>query len=141
VAVARSFAYNLARELRVWRDHVPPGPLSPEERADLARYAETMRVVGEIEGEEGALVGLDLEPSTLTLPPLARAVHVALVPGEDEARALLGPLAPLVTCLSGDGQLARHLAPLCPGARRAPLGAMQRPPLDGPVDRRPARPR
>jgi hypothetical protein len=135
-AAASDFAAALARELRAWKTRVPPGPLSPEERADLARYAETMRVVGELHGEEGALVGLDPEPSSLTLPPLPRAIHLALVASENEAHALLTPLAPLVTNLSSDGQLGHHLAALCPGARRAPLGAMQRPPLDGPVDRR-----
>ncbi len=135
-ATASAFAAALAGELRGWRSRVPPGPLAADERADLARYAETMRVVGELHGEEGALVGFDPEPSALTLPPLPRAIHLALVASEEEARALLGPLAPLVTCLSGGGQLAGSLAALCPAARRAPLGRMQRPPLDGPVDRR-----
>jgi hypothetical protein len=52
--------------------------------------------------------------------------------------ALLGPWAPFLTIVGADadGDLARAVRALAPRARKAPLGEMQRPPLDGPVDLR-----
>jgi hypothetical protein len=52
-----------------------------------------------------------------------------------DAAKLLAPLAKGVVVIgSDDTTAARALAPAW--ARLAPLGAMQRPPLDGPVDLR-----
>jgi hypothetical protein len=51
---------------------------------------------------------------------------------------LLAPLRRSITCVGHDSlaSLTSALAAISPGARLAPLGRMQRPPLDGPVDRR-----
>jgi hypothetical protein len=83
-------------------------------------------------------VGLDLDPRALVLPPAARVVHV--VPADaGSGPALLSPWADHLTCVGvgGEGEgLARAVEVMAPRARRAALGAMQRPPLDGPVDLR-----
>jgi hypothetical protein len=51
---------------------------------------------------------------------------------------LLGPWSRAITAIgaAGAGPLVDAVLALLPGARRSPLGVMQRPPLDGPVDLR-----
>jgi hypothetical protein len=133
-ARAEHFASALHTSLTDLARRVPRGPLSLEERASLANYRASLEAVGAVWEASDHLVGLDPAPRALVLPPATRAVHV--VPAS--ASAILAPWARFITCVGADrdGDLASAVRSLAPRARVACLGAMQKPPLDGPVDRR-----
>ncbi len=116
---------------------VPRGPLGGAIRAEIAMYRATMEAIGAFREGGGGGVGLDPAPRALLVPPAARVVHVAPASAEGAA-ALLAPWAPAITALgaAGAGPLLDAARDLLPRARRSPLGRMQRPPLDGPVDLR-----
>jgi hypothetical protein len=117
---------------------VPRGPLDAETEAEIALYCASMEAVGTFHVGLDCAVAVDPEPRVLHLPPPARVVHLARASCED-AQRLLARWAALVTSVGvdDDGPLACSVFSLVPWARRAQLGCMQRPPLDGPVDRRP----
>ncbi|MEO7331461.1 MAG: acyl-CoA reductase [Minicystis sp.] len=125
---------------RVLLDHgtrVPRGPLDGETVSALALYRAATDALGATFTGPHHLLGLDLAPRALLLPPAARALHLApCVPST--IAALLAPWAEYLTTVGaiGDAACLAPLRALAPGARFAPLGRMQRPPLDGPVDRR-----
>jgi hypothetical protein len=134
-------AHDLAASLHVALDaaerRVPRGVLSTAERADALRYAETVAFAGRVWRGRTHVVGSSAGP--LSLPPPGRHVHVRAVVNTDDARACLAPLARHLVALGTDDPA--RLAELAPShARVSGLGAMQRPPLDGPVDLRPLRP-
>lgn len=112
---------------------VPRGPLQPEDRAALRRVEATYGAVGKVWSGPHHLVAFDPEPEALTLLPPLRCTLVVAV---DEVAPLFGPHAAAITALGGLGPLADAIAHLAPDARRGPIARMQRPPLDGPVDRR-----
>jgi hypothetical protein len=134
---ARAFAASLHEALLHHGERVPRGPLGDAERAALAMHRRALDLVGVAFEGPHHLVGVDPEPLAASPAPAHRALTVYPAT-EDRAAALLGPLADFVTTLGArsDGRLGRTVSPLVPGARRAWLGAMQRPPLDGPVDLR-----
>ena len=133
---ARSLAASLDRALASFGRRVPRGPIDAETAAEVTRYRRTMEAVGACHAGDEHAVGVDFEPRALILPPPARVVHVACATVET-APALLAPWADALTCVGGDdGPLARSIQAIAPLARRARLGFMQRPPLDGPVDLR-----
>jgi hypothetical protein len=140
-ARAEAFARALHAALGAEGAIVPRG-LEPEAvLAEIALYRAAVEALGEVHVGEGHVVGVDVAPRALVLPPAARVVHVVAARA-DEAAALVGAWAPLVAALGADdlgAPLARAIAALAPGARTSALGRMQRPPLDGPVDRRGAR--
>ncbi len=133
-ARARDVAHALASALEA--SPVPRGVLSVDERGEARRWGESMRFAGQVwEGPWGA-VGLTCAPDAVLGPP-GRHVHVAPFATTPELRAALAPLARFVTTIGfQDGGL--DPAALVPHARVVALGSMQRPPLDGPVDRRSA---
>ncbi len=133
---ARAFAGALAIALERAGTRVPRGAIEPEGRAAIARYTSLVEALGEARSGASFVVGLDVEPASLVLPPPHRVVHVAPVRDGDHARALLAPWARYVTVIGGQGAVARAIAAQIRGARITQLGAMQRPPLDGPVDQR-----
>lgn len=107
---------------------VPRGPLDLATRAELSNFARTARATGELFEDRDCLVAFDPEPSSLELPPPARALWIVA----GGLRAPLDWLAPHVGSLTNLGGSVgwcrlQHV-------RRTDLGAMQRPPLDGPVD-------
>jgi hypothetical protein len=70
----------------------------------------------------------------LALPPSGRNLHVT---ASADPCATLDGWSGALTCIAhNDAGLGAELAARFPGARVVPLGAMQRPALDGPVDRR-----
>jgi len=108
------------------------GRCDHHDRAALQRYGRTMEAVGRwLQGPHHG-VACDPDPEAIALPPPLRSTIV--VPANGIAH--LDPT--LVTTIGhdGGGELFQQLAERCPRARRAALGDMQRPPLDGPVDRR-----
>jgi hypothetical protein len=127
---ARALAFARAVSAALGRAalSVPRGPLDPATRAELSNFAQTARATGELFEDRDCLVAFDPEPTSLALPPPVRALWV--VPSELETPPFW--LTPHVGSLTNlGGSLGwRGIGRV----RRADLGAMQRPPLDGPVD-------
>lgn len=141
----RELAQLLAKELAAIEARIPRGALTPEEAAAAARYRDTMAFTGEVFFAGKGLVGLDVsapqfpaeasERLRQLLPPTGRHMHVlpAAEPGH-----LLESFAPQITSVGAevsDG-CRRELEAKLPRARLTRPGRMQRPPFDGPVDRR-----
>jgi hypothetical protein len=130
---AESFAEALHTSLGEWAVRVPRGSLAEEERADARRWQESLAFAGRTWSGSQHAVGLG---DRLLVPPTGRHVQVVPVAGARRASELLAPIArAIVTMGSDDPEQVRNVAP--PHARIALLGRMQKPPLDGPVDRRP----
>jgi hypothetical protein len=134
---AAAFAAALHAALGDLGERVPRGPVDEATRAAIALYGAAIDAVGERFAGPDHVVGLDPAPRSLPLPPAARVVHVVAARALDAAR-LLGPWARFVTTVgeAGPGALLDATLALAPEARPARLGRLQRPPLDGPVDRR-----
>lgn len=135
---ARTFSIALSRALDVLGRGVPRGALGDAERASITAY-ESMVVAlgGDLVRGADHVVGFEADPPELLLTPGFRVVHVAACSTIDAATRPLAKVADLVTALGGAaGPLTDAIAHVAPGARRSALGVMQRPPLDGPVDRR-----
>lgn len=131
---AEPFARALAEALAEAEDVVPRGPLEAGDRAELSRWRAAARALGRtLEGEAFA-VGLSEELDVGLVPPPCRVIQVVPCDG-------LGPRAAgwaaRATILGGAGPLFEAARRVAPAARAVPLGEMQRPPLDGPVDLRP----
>jgi hypothetical protein len=132
---ALAFAHALHDELERRDVEIPRGQLPAGERGVAARYVATMTYAGTVLVGRDHAIGVACTVAPLVLPPPYRHVHVAPCGSRDAARAALEPLAASVTTVGSDDlDGARALAPS--RARAARLGAMQRPPLDGPVDLR-----
>jgi hypothetical protein len=134
---AAELAAALDRALGELGERVPRGPLDAATLGEIALYRAAIEAVGALRSGPHHAVGIDLDPRALLLPPAARVVHVA-PSGAGVAPALLAPWARYLTTVGSDdeGPLTRAALALAPRARRARLGAMQQPPLDGPVDLR-----
>lgn len=132
---ADAFADALHEELERLDTVVPRGPMPADERAASDRYIATMTYACRaLVGTQHA-IGIAPPGAPMIPSPAHRHVHVVSCPTEKDAQILLEPVArSLVAVGSDDPEAARRLAP--PWARRSPLGRMQRPPLDGPVDLR-----
>ena len=134
---AAAFAAALDAALRDLGERVPRGPLDDATRSAIALYSAAIDAVGERFAGPQHLVGLDPAPRALPLPPASRVVHI--VPASaTSVSMLLAPWARFITTVggAGGGALLDGARALAPAARHARLGRMQRPPLDGPVDRR-----
>lgn len=134
---ARQFARALAAQLARLQEQVPRGELSADERAAERRYRDLATYGGELFTAAGYAVSLREETpgEPLLVPPVGRNVHVV---SAADVGALLDAMRDAVTALgvSGAEALRHELAVAMPSARVSALGRMQRPPLDGPVDRR-----
>jgi hypothetical protein len=133
---ARAFARGLDAALADEATRVPRGSLTPEEEAEKSRYAAALAYAGDLHDRPTHTIGVAPHGATLLVPPAGRHVHVAAVWDDADAAALLAPLQSFVTAVGvldaagAPAWLPRH-------ARLLPVGRMQRPPFDGPVDRRP----
>ena len=134
---AEDFGRALHSALGALSAAVPRGPLDAATLAEIAFYRASMQAIGDLWEGPSHVVGLDPSPRALVVPPPARVVHVVPV-DPDAGAALLGSWASYLTSVGADaeGGLAGAVRELAPRARRARLGEMQRPPLDGPVDLR-----
>src|SRR5690606_15905285 len=114
-----------------WGERVPRFALTAPDRAALRRAQATYAAIGAfLEGPHHA-VACDPTPRSIDLlPPLRAALVVAA-----DTTTLFEPVRHAITCIGGEGPLAEALHAMT-RVRRAPLGAMQKPPLDGPVDLR-----
>lgn len=136
-ARAERFAEALHASLRALGTRIPRGQLFADERADARRWRETLAFAGRVWDGADHAVGLAPEDSPLQVAPAGRHLTVIPVSSRDAVVAALAPVARFVVAVGTDdlGELG-GMAPA--HARRSLLGAMQRPPLDGPVDRRSA---
>lgn len=136
IAVAKVAAEGLAEA----EARVPRGPLDAATQAEIARYVTTACALGEVIEGPGYVVGVDVAPRRLLLPPAARVLHVMPVTRPLRLMFLPGDRVTAVGTTGGSAtraltlELHRRL-PRC--VRFLPLRQMQRPPLDGPVDLRP----
>jgi acyl-CoA reductase-like NAD-dependent aldehyde dehydrogenase len=135
---ARRFGARLAAALEARQLEVPRGTLSDDERRDAALYRQSVQAVGDLFDGAGFTVGVDAAPAAMILPPSGRHVHVV---GAGDIAAIERFLAPMGGAITSIGVAeksahARLLGAIAPAARTLPLGNMQRPPLDGPVDLR-----
>lgn len=128
---ARDIARTIARELHDLERELPFGARSAAELAQTVRARDAATYAFETFDAGGAWVSAG---STFTLPPSGRNLHVLATASP---RAALAGCSEALTCIGcNDAELGAELSAAFPGARIVPLGAMQRPPLDGPVDRR-----
>lgn len=135
---ARAIAFGEALHEELSASPVPRGELDADARSELTLYRASIEAIGHFwEGPHHA-VGVDPAPRALLLPPAARVVHVSPVTTKS-ALVLLEPWARYITAVGvdDDADIAKTILAHLPHARRSRLGEMQRPPFDGPVDRRP----
>jgi hypothetical protein len=133
-AHALAFAEALHEELEVFDASVPRGDVPGDERAAIGTYLATMTYASRVLVGTSHAVGVAPHGAPLLLPPSYRHVHVAPVKDVAEAAALLAPMAKGIAVVgAANDALAKALGIR---VRTAPIGRMQRPPLDGPVDLR-----
>jgi hypothetical protein len=134
-ARGEAFALALHERLAAWGERVPRGLLADQERADATRWREALEFAGHVWSGADHLVALALAGSPLTVAPPGRHVLVAAERRVAGVAARIAPLGPFIVAVGTDDEPT--VRPLVPShARVGPLGSMQRPPLDGPVDRR-----
>jgi hypothetical protein len=136
---ARAFARDVARELARLQETIPRGALLQGEQADALRYRATMTYLAEVYEAGGGLVAFDAQARPLPIPPTGRNLFVAKCHSPTEYLDPVGSAIAAVglACRSTLSQLVEQRFGR---ARRAKLGSMQSPRLDGPVDKR-TRPR
>jgi hypothetical protein len=118
-------------------ERVPRGRLFDDEQADARRWRDALAFAGRVWDAADHAVALAPEGAPLLVPPPGRHLTVVAAPSVDAAAATLVPVARFVVAVGTDDPTGLGaLAP--PHARVSRLGAMQKPPLDGPVDRRSA---
>jgi hypothetical protein len=131
---ARDLCQELVRALSAANHDVPLGTLSQDEAAELTRYRDTMTFAGDSLHAGKSVIGFD-DRGNVLLPPVGRNLHVACV---DDFASALQSVTGHVTSVGAPLTLHTEFERIVPNARLARLGEQQRPPLDGPVDRRPA---
>lgn len=131
---ASAIAERLVDQLRKIEQRVPRGRLTAEEAAEIAKYRDTTHFVGELFEAGSGFVSVGRTGQWL-LPPTGRNIHLLTSP---DPIAALNPVRHFVTSCAFAGEPPRRqaLGRSLPGARLCRFGEMQRPPFDGPVDRR-----
>jgi len=131
---ARDVARALSLELEQLETRIPRGRLEPHEAAEITAYRDTASFTGQVFAAGLGFVSAGSDGQWL-LPPSGRNLHV--LPTRDALRSLSG-LRPMITscAFAGEAALRTSLRRSLPGARLCQFGEMQRPPFDGPVDRR-----
>jgi hypothetical protein len=141
---AERFAERLAAALAEHEREVPLGRLDPSELAEAAWYRQTAACFGRViaAGSGAVCVRDPIEPSLLELdgpaaldvPPAGRHLDVIAITRWEPALESLRPWLTAVGCSTPRLQTAVSAA--FARLRVSPLGSMQRPPFDGPVDLR-----
>jgi hypothetical protein len=137
LARAQATAEALHEALSELGNRVPRGLFDVNGRAEMAKYRAVIESIGQWWEGPSHAIGLDNDPRALVLPPAFRVVHIMPM-SPSAVGAQIAPWAPWIAAIGADdeGPLAEGVFRLAPFARRSRLGAMQKPPLDGPVDRR-----
>ncbi len=138
-ARARAFAGAMHESLEQWGARVPRGSLTDDERREATAWHDTLAFAGEVLAGESHLVALRSLASSrsplLLVPPPGRHLLVTPAPSLEAGFHALAPLGRHIVAVGTDDPgRVRSFAPA--HARTSRLGRMQRPPLDGPVDRR-----
>ncbi|HEY1955835.1 MAG TPA: acyl-CoA reductase [Polyangiaceae bacterium] len=133
VGDARAFGRTMFDALESRGRAVPRGALDRAESEELARWSGAVAYAGELHRGASCAVGVLDAPA---IPPTGRHLLVRPLASPDALPTALGHVARFVVAVGSDFPGVHAVAPA--HARTSPLGAMQRPPLDGPVDRRPA---
>jgi Acyl-CoA reductase (LuxC) len=129
---AHEVARELAKALSALESRIPRGRLDAHEAAEITAYRDAAGYVGEI---FAAGLGFVSASAALVMPPVGRNLHVL------STRDVLGTLSSqssfITSCaIDTDSELSGALRHALPSARFCAFGEMQRPPFDGPVDRR-----
>lgn len=132
---SRLVARALSEALRDLERRIPRGALHAEERAGASRFRDAWLVAGDVLDAGSGFVTLDDAVRPLAVPPPGRHVHVRFTPDLDAISSVLAPSIASVG-IAGTHSVHGRARALFPEARIARPGAMQRPPFDGPVDRR-----
>ncbi len=137
---AAELAVALSAELGALAKKLPRAPLTDDERAALVRFRDSSAFVGIAHRGPEHTVVLAHDDTPIFLGPTGRTVVVFPAASPQSTATKLRPFAAAVTTLGTavrerTHELATSLG--VPHARIAALGAMQTPPLDGPVDLRP----
>ncbi len=138
---ARAFAVAVHEGLAELDVRVPRGVLLRSESVEAVRWQATIAFAGELGGGPVTRWASAPDSSALAVPPPGRHLLVVALADPATARRALAPISSLVVSVGTDdpsraGNVTLALAPA--HARITQLGHMQRPPLDGPVDRRTA---
>jgi hypothetical protein len=133
-AEANAYAELVARELALFAEKIPLGTLGEDEAADTTRFREAITVAGLAVAAGPGWVGVGARDA-LVVAPVGRNLAVA-PSGAPEALLTAHGASIAALGLSVSPELERELRAALPLARPSPLGSMQRPPFDGPVDRR-----
>lgn len=137
-----AFAELLAECLVEVERRLPRGRLAPEELADARWYRECAACFGALHDTGRGAVSLGLEllavPGQIAVPievpPPGRHLEVLAVSCLEPALSGLSRWVTAVGC--SDEALEARVRQVLPRARVGPVGSMQRPPFDGPVDLR-----
>jgi hypothetical protein len=131
---AEPFARALAESLKALERRILPGILHPEERAAITNYRTSMTMAGDVlEAGNGYVTFSEAGP--VVVAPVGRNLHVLGV--SDSVRALTEFEKYLTAvAVAGSDVLRANLAEAFPACRLTEFGKLQRPPFDGPVDRR-----
>jgi hypothetical protein len=133
---ARVFAERLHLALAAREGRVPRGRLFEDETVEARRWRDTHAFAGRLWEAAHHAVALAPEGAPLSIPPPGRHVTVVGAASLDAAAAFLRPIAGTIVAVGTNAPW--ELGALVPlHARLSALGVMQRPRLDGPVDRRP----
>ncbi len=127
------FAHVVGRALSVRAKTVPRGTLSKEEASAITMFRELGVGLGELHAGDTHTVLFDPAPEAALLPPVGRSLLVL-----DRSQAnVFSPLRTFITAVGlYGGAPGIHALNGVAAATHVPLGTMQRPPLDGPVDAR-----
>ena len=137
--IAERFVEILDRELCRQATVIPRGALSDADRSSLTLLEPTYAVVGRFVERSDHFIAFDSAPEALLPAPALRGIVVAAVRDVGHMMDLLSPWLKHTTACGSSGTTdpwTRALASAAPDARHGKLGAMQTPPLDGPVDLR-----
>jgi hypothetical protein len=133
---ALRFGELLAEALRELAVRIPPGRLDDAERADGARFRDTAAYAGTLL-DAGPGVVFVAENGRPVVAPVGRNLHVSRALGLEATLAALDPARLVAVGVAGPDDLTQKIQSTLGDARVSPLGRMQRPRFDGPVDRRP----
>lgn len=132
---ARAFAVDVGRKLALIERKIPRGTLSTDDRAEILRYRATMTYLAEVIEAETSTVVFDDEARRLPIAPTSRNLSIVKTNAPHE---FIDPIRPAIAAvgLACGPELEARVKQAVPRARISPVGQMQTPALDGPVDLR-----
>jgi hypothetical protein len=142
VAAGRGAALGRAvgQALEGWNQRVAPGRFEREELGERTRYRDIVAAVGEVVAAGESVIGIAQAWGPPIVPPPGRNLHIVQCDDAQAAQRWIEPIARHVAAIgvagSAEDETVASVVRRLPKARLSWLGAMQRPPFDGPVDQR-----